>query len=781
MPLTKEEQAELEQLQSLGTTEPVQAVGLSDIEQTELDELSKLAPLGGAEIVSEPLTQEQEIQQQAAREELADVNLVDSAQQFLDPKTPSTSLTIKDTDTFTLLESVNQAKLFKDRGRRKSAFDELKRRGVPDEFIRTFTELDDAKGIIASMLSETPETVAGMVGAGLGALSGRGDPAAARRGAVIGAGVVAGATELGRELFERKFRPERRRGAADLAKDTAFTAATEALGEFGGRFIIEPAIGGLTRLGAKAAIPDAPRLSAELAKAGRQVAGEGGASQLLGTELPIQTTAIGRGLGAVGLNVSRNVSAGLLPEQQTASRAVATLTGLTEEFFLGGGKIRRTRDIAQKAALPRFVANKIDEITDGLDVLSLDEIGVLAQDAIHGSKIAGRNTRGASAAFNTVKRAAFKNVTDAVTEPIDISSAQSIAQGILDSASKGGTRLKLPEKTESILRNVVDTGSVKDMQDLIFARSDVGDLIRAAGLADEPKAKQVLAPVMKELTDLMKGAARKAGPEVVTGLDDALKLTAKGKRKFSTNLIRKLIAEKTPPEKVLRAVFGAPGDETLSPLTSVRNVKDVLLAKTGKTAAEVTSDKFAWDQLRFGWLTSKVKKAADIDGVLGGKAFADIVDNFGDTAMKEMFSPKELAGINDIILGTRLTGRKSRKIAGLIVKSAQAGGVVTGLATGKESLAIAALGGPAVLGQFLTSGAGKKLLTTGVPKGVTSAASGLEGQFIAGMLRTKKQMQAREKRFEKFQEEQRRQARQRKARPAAPPARQQRGFGGRGF
>ncbi len=473
---------------------------------------------------------------------------------------------------------------------------------------------------------------------------------------------------------------------------------------------------------------------------------------MLGAKLPIRQSRFSRGLGTVGLNTSR-VSAELTPAQLTASRIVKTVEGVTEEAFFGGGKLAKTKNIAQRAAAPRFVANKIDEITGGLEILSLDEIGALTQDAIHGSRIAGQRTRGASGAWNSVKRIMFKNVTNQVTEPIDISSAQRIAQSVLDEAQTGGRRLKLPEKTKTILEAVAETGNLKSMEDLIFARSDVGDLVRTAQLADEPKAEQVLAPVMKELTDLMRGAARRTSAGTLAELDAALKFTAKGKDRFSSNLIRKLIAEKTPSQKVVRAIFGAPGDETLVPLDAVRNVKNILIDTVGKNPREIANDKYAWDQLRFGWLSSRIKNAADIDGVLTGKRFAEILDTFGDDALGEMFSPAELKGIQEISLQSRLFDQKSRKIASLIVKSAQVAAVGGGAATGKESISFLALGGPVVLGQFLTSSAGRKWLAAGVK---TSTLEGATGQFIAGMLRTKKDQQVKQKRLEKFEADKRR-------------------------
>ncbi len=764
-------------------------MALTDEEQAELAALERekqgIEGREGTELVSGAISPERAAAERQTRQavlgQIADKELVLSAQSFLNPAQPigPQSIRLKRMDTFNLLEVINQSRTIRDKRKRDLAFTELKRRGIPNDFIKSFTEIDDATGLIAGLKEEAPEMIGGMIGAGIGALAGRGDTAAVRKGAIVGAGLGAGATELARELFDRRFRPERRRGLSELATDTAFTAATEALGEAGGRFVIDPLVGLATGGLKRAAIPGAQRISGELAEAGRQVAREGGAVSTLGGKLPIQTSRTGRALGALGL--SPNVSANLTPAQLSASSTVATLEGITKGAFFGGGSLRKTTDIAQVAATPRFLSNKLDEIAAGMDVLPLDQIGIIAHDAIHGSKVSGQRSRGASGAFNAIKRVIFSDVTNKVIDPIDISSAQSVASNILEAASKKGTRLKLPPNTEAILQKVADTGNIKSMQDLIFARSDVGDLVRAAQLADEPKAQQVLAPVMKELTDLMNTAAKEVGPQVAADLRRALLFSAEGKQRFGSKLIRKLIAEKTPPEKMVRVIFGAPGDQTLSPLSAVRNVKEVLLGTAGKTTDEIKNNKFAWDQLRFGWLASKIAKASDPETLaFKGKTFTTAISNFGDQAMKEMFDPKELAGIEQIKLFGSLVGKKPAKVAPLIVKSAQAGAVTGSAALGKEGLSLFLLGGPPVLGRFLTSPAGRKFLTTGSVGGL----AGAQGQFISGMLRTKREMNAKQKRIEKFEADLRQQTRVRRSAEQArrqPGLKELRGFGGRGF
>jgi hypothetical protein len=347
----------------------------------------------------------------------------------------------------------------------------------------------------------------------------------------------------------------------------------------------------------------------------------------------------------------------------------------------------------------------------------------------------------------------FDDVKKQIPGDIDISSAQEMARKLLKEAGPGGKRLKLPEQTTSILTDLAETGNIKSIDDLIFARSDLGDRLRSASLAGEAKAQKVLSGPMEELTKLMNDAAEKAGPEVAAQLKEALAFSGKGKQRFGSNLVRKLAAEKTAPEKIIRAVFGAPGDETLSPLTAVRNVKDIMLSTTGKSADEVVADKFAWDQLRFKWLTSKIATAED-GGVLSGKKFNRILENFGDDALGEMFSKQEIAGIKEIALAGELVSKKAKKVGSNLVRIAQLSGVGGGLASGKEGLALATLGGPAALGEFLTSPLGRKWLTTGLAdKGTTAAIAGADGQLISGLLRTKKQQEIRKKRADKFEKQ----------------------------
>ena len=80
--------------------------------------------------------------------EVRDDALRKSASEFLRFGTPTSpqSIRVKQMDTFDLLEVVNQAKLFKDKRKRNIAFSELRRRGIPNDFIDTFTQIDDATG-----------------------------------------------------------------------------------------------------------------------------------------------------------------------------------------------------------------------------------------------------------------------------------------------------------------------------------------------------------------------------------------------------------------------------------------------------------------------------------------------------------------------------------------------------------------------------------------------------------------------------------------------------------
>ena len=111
--------------------------------------------------------------------------------------------------------------------------------------------------------------------------------------------------------------------------------------------------------------------------------------------------------------------------------------------------------------------------------------------------------------------------------------------------------------------------------------------------------------------------------------------------------------------------------------------------------------------------------------------------------------------INDISLAGRLIEKKSKKFGSFIIKGAQLGAGGAAIATGKQGLALLAIGGPVVLGRFITSPAGRKFFTTGIR---TAELAGLEGQFIAGMLRTKREISVKQKRLEKFEIKLKRQA-----------------------
>ena len=201
----------------------------------------------------------------------------------------------------------------------------------------------------------------------------------------------------------------------------------------------------------------------------------------------------------------------------------------------------------------------------------------------------------------------------------------------------------------------------------------------------------------------------------------------------------------------MRSIFGNPADEALSPISHIKNVKKVILGTAGKTPEEINIHKQTWEQLRWNWLASKLKTASDTDGILIGEKFQKILDGIGDDALKEMFNTKEISGIKDIALAGRLIQQQGMKV-GPVFNSLLRFGQITGVGAaaygGKTGVALGLLGGPTVLARFMTSSTGTRLLTTGFKTGNVASVS---GQFIAGMMRTKKEMDAELKKIKKYE------------------------------
>lgn len=630
---------------------------------------------------------------------------------------------------FELLEALNQSRLFGERRDRWAIYEELQRRQYPDEFIEKYINLDKKMGIKQSMIEEIPETAGGMIGAGVGTLLSRGNPDVATRYQVAGAGIGAAAGELGKEAFNRVFRPEQKRAARRLASDTAWTAATEALGEYGGGLVFKSLRGAPVE---KELVQGAERMSGKLQRAGEALRPDD-LGRLAGRTVP-------------------NVPTALTPAQATASRLMGTIEEVVDSSFIGGGRLNQVKRVAQPAALKKLVETDLDGMmTNMVRKMSPAEIGLIVDDTIKQSNAAyGRISEklyeqvdkavAASAKLTTVLDDAGVRMT--VKEPIkvDVAQVKRAAQEMLDKLNNG----KAIEGVEGVRKILTEVSSLDDkltFGDAANVRSVLLKNVRYYERSMNENAKSLSKRLAAQFDEYMEAAAQELPEKGLQAWRRANDFYKAGRERFGGKVVRNIALKVDEnPELVVKAVFGTPGDEFVSPVTRARNVKKILLGTTGKTAEEMEASRKAWDQLRYGWLQSKIAATVDEDGVLVGKKFQQALNDTGADALKEMFSPAELQNIQDwATLGRLIQQKKPGTLSTFFMRTLQPVGGAGFAASGKESMALAVLGGPAVLSRFITSDAGRKWLTTGLyaaNKGAEIPA-GYTGQFVAGMLRAK--------------------------------------------
>jgi uncharacterized protein (DUF2267 family) len=623
---------------------------------------------------------------------------------------------------FELLEALNQAKIFSNKNERNLIYKELRRRQYPDEFIENYINLDKEMGFKQSLIEEIPEMAGGAIGSGVGAFVGRGNPQTAQRYAVAGAGIGAGLAELGKEWFNRMFRPEKKRGAGELIKDTAWTAMSDALGEYGGRMIFRGFRGAPAE---SELVEGAARLSGKLQEAGERLQ-PGDMGALAGRTVP-------------------NVPTALTPAQATANRLMGTIEEVVDSSFVGGGRLNQIKRIKQPAALKKLVDMDLDEMmTNLIRNMSPAEIGLMADDAIKES----------NAAFKRVAAQLYSRVDQATQGvQVDTSNMRATASAMLDKI-KTGQGIVGSGESRRFLRDVANLSDSVSFEDAAKIRSDLLELVRDFDKTNNSKAKRLASYFATMLDGQMEDAAKKLPDEALKDWRRANQFYKAGKERFGGKIIRKLAMDVDEnPELAVRAVFGTPGDEFVSPVTRVKNVKKILLGTTGKTAEELEASRQAWDQLRFGWLQSKIAATVDEDGVLIGKKFQQALNDMGPDALKEMFSPAELQNIQDwATLGRLIQQKKPGTLSTFFMRTLQPVGGAGFVASGKEGMALAVLGGPAVMSRFITSDFGRKWLTTGI----VAANKGLEvpagwiGQYVSGMLRAKKELEGEKAALEKF-------------------------------
>jgi uncharacterized protein (DUF2267 family) len=592
-----------------------------------------------------------------------------TASQFL-----SGNVDIKNMGVFDLMEVINQARTFRDVGKRTRAFDELMKRGVPRDVVNTFTKLDDPTGLMQGLKEEA------FVGITAGIASGvTGVITKSPRKAAAAAAIAGGIAEVGEESFNRIFRPERARDPFELGIDVVKTAAVEGVGDLAGAKAFSLAGRGI-KMGAsklfigKRAIEGADEISKELARVGKTIKPED-IPEFFGKKLP-------------------NIEAGLDPAQKSSSKLTAWLMGSLERAF-GGGRLLERKEVVNPVVLKKIVASNIDDLMGDLAKLSPTQIGSLADDAFSGSQKAFR-------AIDSYNFTAFKEAVDAGTvagkKPVvSMKNNRSMAKRLLKQVEEGKL-LSGFDEDKQFIKNMSNIADSTNIEQAITNRSNLNAM--AEQLPKGSNARRLANQMKAELKTQMVKTANQVSPEAGRLGDQAYKYSTQARKLYNSKILE-LVAQDVAdgmPHSVTNRIFQPEG------VTRINQVKDVLLSKEGKSLFDVEKHKIAWDELRFGWLRDQIKQTENIDDIpILGDKLAKSFKDMGEDTISAMFSRQEMQNINRTIKTMRFVQKQAAGGSAELARFVQVGAAAGGRFGGKPGLVIAALGGPAAMARAMAS------------------------------------------------------------------------------
>jgi uncharacterized protein (DUF2267 family) len=655
----------------------------------------------------------------------------EAAKQFL-----GGNVDIKNMGVFDLMESVNQARTFKDAGKRIRAVDELRKRGVPRDVIETFTKLDDPTGFFQSLKEEAFVGGTAAIASGVtGAIT------KSPRAAAAAAAIAGGVAEVGEEAFNRVFRPERARDSFELGSDVVKTAAIEGVGDLVGAKAFSLAGKGIKMAGGKLfigkrAIEGAEEISKELAAVGKTIKPED-IPQFLGRSLP-------------------NIEGGLDPAQKGSSKLTAWLMGSLERAF-GGGRLLERKETVNPVILKKIVKGRMDSLMGDIAKLSPTQIGALADDAFVGSQKVFRAIDSANfEGFKKAVSAGTKKVTIRKRVPtgkmgtnlkpimktveevverqpqVDMRTARSIAKKLLKQVEEG----KLLSGFDEDKTFVKSMSKIADGTNIEQAVTNRSNLNAMADRLPRGSARNLANQMKAELKSQMTRTAKKVSPEAAEMLDQAYKFSSESRKLYYPKILE-LAAQDVAdgvPQDIAGRIFRPEN------VTRINQAKDVLLSKQGKSPFEIKKHKLAWDELRFGWLRDQIKASSDVDKIpIMGEKLQGIINDMGDDTMSSMFSKQELINIKGTVDRMRFVERQATGGSAELARFVQVGAAAGGRFGGKPGLMMAALGGPAAMARVMANkNVGGMFL------------GGKTGQFIGLMAKANRELKKERKKIEKL-------------------------------
>lgn len=389
----------------------------------------------------------------------------------------------------------------------------------------------------------------------------------------------------------------------------------------------------------------------------------------------------------------------LTPGLVSKNWAVDLLENITSSAFLGGSRIRTTREIATEIA-----EKSLDDFADTFaSGASREDVGALIQSIIDGG--------------DDAFRAAGKDMADGLTQlvsgaTVDSRSLKILAAKIQKEASAGVKTSAITGLAEDVLSKA-DFMSFSDAQQLRSSLLAIG----RKPLAD-PGATAAAKRMSSSIDEAMETSAKQLTGQAFDAWRGFNEFWKNGVEKFGNGTIRRL--SKLQPEAVFQ--------------TAVRPKRPGTIRLVRKAMGDEAAWKNVQGQLIRDLMTHPTK--GTVSGVSGR------LNKFGDEALDAALSPeqrktfKELARTLDITEGKAAAG-ESGTGGGMLVQLTQGGAIVALLSSGAGAgKAASILAVPWGLSHLITNKRFAKLLTVGLkaPAGSQEATRAF-GQLSAIMTR----------------------------------------------
>lgn len=694
MPLTKEEQAELDALQKIGS-QP--SSGLSAAEQEELRTLQGIGTRAatqiqieaedneGVEIVSDEPPESFQANQEALRRfQFENAQNVRSARTSAIMKLSrfDRGKEIAKLPPLHLLEAVTELNPITDLTARRQMINLLERQGVPKSVTEEFVLAEKGPEGIKGLLKKEAIPTAFEVGGGL---------AGARVGAPI-KGTLAGRAvgEAVQRVGERIFITERQKSIQSDVGEATINTALSGIGEFGSRKAVQ--------LGAKILKPGGrtKKVGIDVLQETLQEAGE----RVTAADIPADIGEIVQlKRGGVGLAKPAVIT----PGEATNNALFATLDNISEKAVTSMQRVREGR-LRKIVAFNKVTDDVLEEFAEDLTRnLTPAQLGGVLNDVIQGEG-------GTIEAARGIYRQFYSQLDDLGVGAVSNKNAKNIAQKLVDQV-EAGKLLKGTDEGAAFIRNVADLADNSSFSEAITNRSQVLDWARRFGESGDRNAAR-LANELGGAMDSSMSQAAKSHSETAHKIWRRGNATFKAvNSRFDQKVISKLAKEASEnPELAVRTIF-----KNNQP-TRINKVKKILLSPSGKSAAQIAEGKETWKQLQRGFVTNIFESARATDGIVFGSKLDNALRKMGDEALNATFSPQQVARLKDVARLGKIVQGKVKGEGGMLIQLAQPAAVAGAVAgQGRGRLAsIGILAAPPVWSRMALDPKMSKLLIDGL-------------------------------------------------------------------